>query len=122
VSSLSAHRLSFTKVCKASDVPAGKMRLVQIGEAGILVANVGGVFYAMANPCTHKGGDLSAGKLEGAVVTCPVHGARFDVRTGKSVDGSKFMGMRSKVGDSKVFEVKVEGDDVLVYQRSMWGM
>lgn len=119
---MSAHRLSFTKVCKTSDVPAGKMKLVQIGDVKILVANVGGVFHAMANPCTHKGGDLSAGKLEGNVVTCPVHGSKFDVRTGKSVGGSKFMGMRSKVEDSKTFEVKVEGDDVLVFQRSIWGM
>ena len=119
---LSTHRLSFTKVCKASDVPVGKMKLVQIGDVKILVANVGGVFYAMANPCTHDGGDLSAGTLEGGVVTCPRHGSKFDVRTGKSVSGSKFMGVRSKVVDSKVFEVRVEGDDVLVFQRSIWGM
>ena len=100
----------------------GKMKLVKIGDVKILVANVGGVFYAIPNPCTHEGGDLSAGKLEGSVVTCPLHGSKFDVRTGKSVSGSKFMGFRSKVGDSKSFEVKVEGDDVLVFQRSIWGM
>ena len=114
--------MSFTKVAKASEIPVGKMKLVQIGDVKILVANVGGVFYAMANPCTHDGGDLSAGKLEGSVVTCPVHGSKFDIRTGKSVSGSKFMGFRSKVGDSKSFEAKVEGDDVLVFQRSIWGM
>jgi len=119
---LSAHRLSFTKVGKASEIPPGSMKVVKIGEQEILVANVDGVFHAIANPCTHAGGKLSEGTLKGAVVTCPVHGSQFDVRTGKSVSGSKFMFMRSKVGDAASFEVKVEGDDVLVFQRSAWGM
>jgi nitrite reductase/ring-hydroxylating ferredoxin subunit len=119
---LSAHRLNFTKVAKASEIPPGTMRKVRIGEQDILVSNVGGVFYAIANPCTHAGGDLSSGTLKGAVVTCPLHGSQFDVRTGKSVSGSKFMFMRSKVGDAASFEAKVEGDDVMVFQRSAWGM
>ena len=119
---MSAHRLNFTKVAKTSEIPVGSMKMVKIGEQEILVANVGGVFYAIANKCAHSGGNLSAGTLKGAVVTCPVHGSQFDVRTGKSVAGSRFMLMRSKVEDVASFEVKVEGDDVLVFQRSVWGM
>jgi 3-phenylpropionate/trans-cinnamate dioxygenase ferredoxin subunit len=119
---LSAHELNFTKVAKTSDIPAGKMKAVKIGDKDILVANVGGVFYAIADRCSHEGGRLSAGTLEGGVVTCPLHGSKFDVRTGKSVSGSKFMFFRSKVGDLPSYEVKVEGDDVMVFQRSIWGM
>ena len=119
---LSAHDLNFTKVAKVSDIPAGKMKAVKIGDKDILVANVGGVFYAIADHCTHEGGRLSMGTLEGGVVTCPLHGSRFDVRTGKSVSGSKFLFFRSKVGDVPSYEVKVVGDDVLVFQRSIWGM
>ena len=55
-------------------------------------------------------------------MTCPLHGSRFDVRTGKSVSGSKFMFFRFKVEDVASYEVKVVGDDVMVFQRSIWGM
>ena len=119
---MSAHELNFTKVAKVSDIPAGKMKAVRIGEKDILVANVGGVFYAVADHCSHEGGKLSLGTLEGSVVTCPLHGSRFDVRTGKSVSGSKFLFFRSKVEDMPSYEVKVVGDDVMVFQRSIWGM
>jgi len=122
VPGLSAHDLNFTKVAKASDIPVGKMKAVKIGDKDILVANVGGVFYAIADHCTHEGGRLSTGTLEGGVVTCPLHGSRFDVRTGKGVSGSRFLFFRFKVGDVASFEVKVVGDDVLVFQRSIWGM
>ena len=119
---MSAHELNFTRVAKASDIPAGEMRAVRIGDRDILVANVGGVFYAVEDRCSHAGGRLSAGTLEGSVVTCPLHGSRFDVRTGKGVSGSKFMFFRSKVEDVASYEVRVVGDDVMVFQRSIWGM
>ncbi len=119
---MSAHNLSFTKVAKTSDIPVGKMKAVKIGDKDILVANVGGVFYAVADHCSHRGGRLSAGTLEGGVVTCPLHGSRFDVRTGKSVSGPRFLFLRSKVEDVPSYEVKVEGDDIMVFQRSIWGM
>jgi 3-phenylpropionate/trans-cinnamate dioxygenase ferredoxin subunit len=51
----------------------------------ILLANVGGSFHAMDAVCSHMQGDLAKGKLEGTIVTCPVHGSRFDVTTGKVV-------------------------------------
>lgn len=98
------------------------MKKVKIGDVEILVANVDGVFYAIANRCTHNGGDLSTGTLEGSVVTCPLHGSKFDVKTAKGVSGPKFLFFRSKVEDTLSFEVKVEGEDVLVFQRSIWGM
>ena len=53
---MSAHDLNFTKVAKVSDIPAGKMKAVKILDKDILVANVGGVFYAVADRCSHAGG------------------------------------------------------------------
>ncbi len=69
----------------SSEIPPGSMRGFTAGGKKILVANIGGTFHAMDAVCSHMQGDLAKGKLEGAVVTCPRHGSRFDVTTGKVV-------------------------------------
>jgi 3-phenylpropionate/trans-cinnamate dioxygenase ferredoxin subunit len=53
----------------------------------VLVANVEGTFHAISDICGHRNAPLSRGRLDGAIVECPLHFAQFDVRTGKFVDG-----------------------------------
>jgi len=106
--------LEFVKVAETSEIPAGKMKMVEVEEKEILIANVDGNYYAIANKCTHKGGDLSKGSLKGNVVTCPVHGAKFDVTNGKAVSGPKILFFKSKTEDEPSFEVKVERKGVMV--------
>ncbi len=72
---------------RAGDLQPGQIKLVQVDGAGVAVYNVGGTFFATADECTHRGGPLSEGDLDGTVVTCPFHGSRFDVTTGKVVRG-----------------------------------
>ena len=62
----------------------------------------------------HMGGDLSQGSLEGATLSCPRHGAKFDIRTGTNVGGAKLAFIHMNVGNAKVFPVKIEGKDILV--------
>ena len=119
---LSTHDLSFLKVAETSEIPVGKMKIVKIKDKEILIANVNGSFYAIANPCTHRGGDLSKGSLEDNIVTCPVHGSRFDVTTGKSLSGPKTLFFRTKTSDATSHEIRVDGKDILMYQRSSWGI
>jgi len=102
------------KVAETSEIPAGKMKMVKVEEKEILVVNVDGKYYAIANKCTHRGGDLSKGSLNGNIITCPVHGARFDVTTGKAISGPKIMFFKSKTQDEPSFEVKIEGKDVML--------
>jgi 3-phenylpropionate/trans-cinnamate dioxygenase ferredoxin component len=64
------------------DIPVGEMRGFTLAEKKVLIANVGGQYYAMDAVCSHAGGYLPAGRLEGKMVRCPVHGAEFDVTTG----------------------------------------
>jgi len=113
---------SFTKVADTSEIPTGKMKMVKIKDEEILIVNVDNKFYAIANRCTHKGGDLSKGSLEGKIITCPVHGSRFDVTTGKNVLGPKLMMFRGNTGDLKTYELRVEGSSILMYKRSSWGI
>jgi nitrite reductase/ring-hydroxylating ferredoxin subunit len=107
-------RLSFVKVGELSEVPVGKMKMFKVGEKEYLVANVNGNYYAIGNRCTHAKGDLSQGSLEGNVVTCPRHKSRFDVTTGKVISGPKIPLFHPKINDEPSYEVKVEGNALLL--------
>lgn len=106
--------MEFAKVAKTNEIPVGTMKMVKPGETEILIVNLDGRFYAIGNKCTHMGGDLSKGKLEGNVVTCPRHGSKFDVTTGKSISGPKIGFLKLKTGDESPYEVKVEENEILI--------
>ena len=74
---------AYVKVANADDLPPGQAKLVNAGDQRVALFNVGGTCYAIADTCTHRGGPLSEGTLEGDVVTCPWHGARFCVADGQ---------------------------------------
>lgn len=75
----------FIAVARLGDLPAGTMRAVAVGDTDVLLANVDGRIHAISNRCGHMNAPLAEGVLEGAVVQCPFHGARFDVTTGHKV-------------------------------------
>ncbi|HTV94285.1 MAG TPA: non-heme iron oxygenase ferredoxin subunit [Verrucomicrobiae bacterium] len=66
----------------AAAIPPGRSRPFNVDGNEILVCNVGGSFYAIDDVCTHDGGPLDQGMLDGYCAVCPRHGATFDVRTG----------------------------------------
>ena len=106
--------MGFVKVAEKSEIPAGKMKMVKVEEKEILIVNVDGKYYAIANKCTHRGGDLSKGSLNGNIITCPVHGARFDVTTGKAISGPKILLFKSKTEDEPSFKVEIKGKEVML--------
>ncbi len=73
------------KVAAVADVVSGTGKVVEAGGKAIALFNVDGRFYALENGCTHVGGPLGRGRLAGNVVTCPLHGSRFDVTSGNVV-------------------------------------
>ena len=76
----------FVKVAKTNEIELGQARLVDVKGKRIALFNVDGQFFAVDNTCTHKGGPLAEGAISGHGVTCPWHGATFDVRTGEVVN------------------------------------
>ena len=102
------------RVAGAADIPDGSMRRVDVGGEAVLVANVGGEFYAIANTCSHRGGDLSKGTIQDGIVKCPRHGSRFDVRSGTSLEGPRILGKMFITGSVRAYPVKVDGEDILV--------
>lgn len=110
----------FTEVAKIEELKSGTMKTVIAEGHEILLARVGDKCYAADNRCPHMKGDLSQGKLEGTVVTCPLHGSQFDISNGQVVRWLKG-GLMSKLGSAlklskalMVYNVKVADGKVLV--------
>jgi 3-phenylpropionate/trans-cinnamate dioxygenase ferredoxin subunit len=106
--------MSYVKAVERLEVPKGAMKAVRLHDKEILVANVDGAYYAIDGRCPHAKADLSKGTLEGSILTCPRHGSRFDVTTGKAISGPKILFLRLGVGDVRSYEVDVKDDDVLI--------
>ena len=106
--------MNLVEVAQVNEVPTGTMKSYSAGGKQILIANIDGKLYAIGSVCTHAGGDLSQGKLEGKIVTCPRHGSRFDVTTGKCISGPKIGFLRLKTKDETVYEVKVEENRIKI--------
>ena len=104
--------VDYVKVADTKDIQPSQMKEVEVNGEKICLANVEGKYYAIGNVCTHLGGPLAQGKLEGYEVQCPWHGSRFDIRTGKVV---RPPAMRSE----PTYEIKVEEDhNILLKKRA----
>jgi 3-phenylpropionate/trans-cinnamate dioxygenase ferredoxin subunit len=92
---------------RIDQIPAGRVKLVEDGDLRIAVCNVDGQFYAIEDVCTHDGGPLDQGELEGDEIECPRHGARFNVRTGEATLMPAVMPVRT-------YPIKIEANQVYV--------
>ena len=88
----------FIEAAKEGDIAEGSMKEVATEDQKILLAKVGGRYYAVEGVCPHMGGNLVSGKLEGTVVTCPRHGSQFDLSDGHMVRWAQLPGLVSAIG------------------------
>ena len=97
---------NFVRVASISDLKHGENKVVFIEDEEIALFNVDGEFFAISNSCPHRGGPLGDGTLEGDIITCPLHGWRFNVKSG----------MNEVMPNVKVqcYQVKIEGNDILI--------
>jgi len=95
----------FVKVGKTGDLSPGQGKKVEVGGKKIALFNVDGAYYAIDDACTHRGGPLSEGELSGNEVTCPWHGAVFDVKTGNTLGPPATKGVAR-------YNVRVSGDSI----------
>jgi len=95
------------RVAAKADIVPGSAIAVEVKGQKIALFNIGGTYYAIGETCTHRGGPLSQGTVEGTTVTCPWHGAKYDVRTGDVLDPPAPRGVGS-------YKVIVEGNDIKV--------
>lgn len=97
----------FITVASVKDLPAGERLFVEIDEYTLVVFNIAGEYYAIDDVCSHDGGPVGDGDLDGMEIICPRHGARFDIRTGKVL-------ALPAVEDIAAYPVRVEGDEIQV--------
>jgi len=115
------------KIATISDVSTDKVLKTKAGKQSVLVAKVGDSYCAVANKCPHLGLPMNSGKLENGVITCPFHGAKFEISTGKSVGwvestlgiklpdfGKKILAMGKEPTDIASFAVSQEGEDLFI--------
>ena len=112
---------TFVEAGKAGEFNDGMMKEVEIQDKKILLAKIKDKYYATTGRCPHFGGNLSRGILEGTVVTCPLHGSRFDLTDGHVVRWLKDSGVLSAVGKAfkgprplDTYKVKVEDNKILI--------
>jgi 3-phenylpropionate/trans-cinnamate dioxygenase ferredoxin subunit len=118
----------FIEIGKTSDLTDGTMKRVYLEGTEILLARVDGKYYATQGRCPHMRGFLSRGKLRGTVVTCPLHGSRFDLKDGKVIRWVEGAGLKSCLGKFMsligiaakkakplaIYEIKIDSDRVMV--------
>jgi nitrite reductase/ring-hydroxylating ferredoxin subunit len=101
----------FVPVARVGDIAPGELLRVEVGEQLLCLANVDGQIYAFDDDCPHISGPLDEGDLEGCVLTCPIHLAQFDCRTGAVLRGPA----RDRL---RMWPVRIEGGRVLVGQNA----
>ena len=123
----------FVEVAKLDEVPAGRMKHIEVNGKEIMIVNLGGKIYALNDRCSHTNAPLSMGHIQDNIVTCSMHGARFDITTGKKLSDPKMPSFnidslpvnmqkymeyagqllsRIKTYDQDSYEVKVEGSNI----------
>ena len=95
----------FIKVAEKSEMADGTGKCVEVEGKRIALFNLGGEFYAIDDTCTHRGGPLSEGSLEGDEVECPLHGAHFNIKSGRGTSPPAGAPVTA-------YTVRVTGEDV----------
>ncbi|MGK0341405.1 MAG: 3-phenylpropionate/trans-cinnamate dioxygenase ferredoxin subunit [Candidatus Azotimanducaceae bacterium] len=81
---------NWVTVARVEELAPGQRRLVDVDDAQIIVFNLEGHYYAIEDVCTHDGGKLTGGSVEGDQIVCPRHGARFCIRTGAALSAPAY--------------------------------
>ena len=102
------------KITTIETVSLGEIKSFEIRDKEILIANIDGQFFAIDNRCSHMGGDLSKGNLEGDIITCPRHGSRFNVRTGEAVKGPKILIINLRTKNLNSYPLTIQAKDIMI--------
>jgi len=97
---------------KLKEFPKGSIKEVSVQDKTYAVCNIDGVLFAIDGKCKHAGGKLSNGHLIGKILTCPKHGAQYDVTNG--INLKKPWIPFAKASDLKTYNVIIENNDVII--------
>ncbi|MCA9973685.1 MAG: non-heme iron oxygenase ferredoxin subunit [Anaerolineales bacterium] len=103
----------YVRVASAADIPPGTRHFHDFETETVIIFNVSGQFYCIADLCTHDDGPLEDGELDAYAVECPRHGARFDIRSGRAL-------CLPATEPVPTYQVKVEAGEVYVENPDVW--
>lgn len=110
----------FVEILKQDELNDGELKMVEIAGHELLIARIGDKYYVSDNRCPHMGGNLSMGKLEGTVITCPRHHSQFDLTDGHVIRWTDWTGLKLAAGkifksprNLKTYDVKIEENNIL---------
>lgn len=98
--------MGFQAVAAESEIAPGQSRKVTLDGRELLICNAGGTFYAIENKCPHAGASFEGGRIRGKLISCPLHGARFDLSNGKCLGGA--------YKPVSCFPIRIEDGQILV--------
>ena len=98
---------NFVKVATTGEIPPGQAKVVDVQGKEIAVFNIEGAYFAIDNMCTHEEASLADGEITGFEVSCPLHGAKFDVRSGAVLGPPAY-------DDVASYPARVSGSDIEV--------
>ncbi len=97
----------FVTVARLEDIPASGKLCLELGDRYIVIVRIGQQLFCLDDVCTHDGGPLGEGELQGFCLSCPRHGAQFDVRTGQAIT-------MPATEPTAVHEVQVVDDEIQI--------
>jgi 3-phenylpropionate/trans-cinnamate dioxygenase ferredoxin subunit len=103
----------FVKVATLAELASGQRILIDFEEVTIAIFNINGEIYCIEDVCTHDGGPVAEGKLDGYEIECPRHGALFNVRDGSVLS-------MPAVVPVPTYEVRIEGEDIFIESPDAW--
>ena len=114
-------RMGFVEILKKDEINDGELKMTVINDHEFVIARVGDKYYVSDNRCPHMGGNLSMGKLEGTVITCPRHHSQFDLADGHVIRWTDWTGLKLTAGkilksprNLNMYEVNMEEDRIII--------
>lgn len=98
-------------VAKLADIPEGGSAVFDVEGMSVLVCHTAGTVFAVENRCTHNGSPLAGGRIRGHTLSCPVHGAKFDLRDGSTAGALAKASIRT-------FPVEVANGDIFIHMEA----
>jgi len=107
--------MTLEKICAVAEFSPSGTQAFKISGKDVVVFMVDGTYHAIDRRCSHMGGDLSKGKLDGNTIKCPIHGAVFNIETGELVKQvGKMAGLVKKASNIKAYPVEVTNDELFI--------
>jgi 3-phenylpropionate/trans-cinnamate dioxygenase ferredoxin component len=99
--------MALVKIANVSELKPGEMKRIEVDSEELALYNVDGAYYVTSDICTHARVSLTDGTLDGSIVSCPKHGGKFNVVTGKAVAMPAFKALQT-------YPVEIRGEDIYI--------